>query len=320
MSGKKNEKPKAPPSPQPADLAGTPYSLTPARRAALTVEAKAVTVLAAFPGRLAQRIRRFGEIRLAAERDAADLIKSPFHDEAPLTLAEIQGQRDQIEFLRLSESQFQALRTTQRGAFLAFETLGAKAEAIKIRLLRTFDVRFLKSPDGRKRVSAIRDGKGDPDLVQDVSDILLLCDEYADYLATCPRGEADDVASLRVLSPRLSHLLAAKGMSEEAIAARRLRNGAYTLVVQTENRVRVGAAYWYDGTEKMKDYAPFVAPTKASGAEEDAEGDAATDPAEVATPAEAAKPADAVKPAKAAKPAGSAKSAKSAKPEGDGQP
>jgi hypothetical protein len=314
MSGKKNEKPKAPPSPQPADLAGAPYSLTAARKAALTVEANAITGLASFPGRLAQRIRRFGEIRLAAERDAAFLIKTPFHDEAPLTLAEIQGQRDRIEFLRLSESQFQALRSTQRDAFLAFETLGAEAAAIKIRLLRTFDLRFVKDPEGRKVVSAIRVGTGDPDLVQDLSDILLLSDKHADYLAQCPRGEAADVARLRVLSPMLSHLLAAKGISEEAMAARRLRDGAYALVVQTESRLRTGATYWYEGTEKMKDYAPFVAPTKGSGAEEDASGEEAIAPADATEPAEAAKPAEPAKPAKAAKPADAAKPAEPAKP------
>ena len=56
-----------------------------------------------------------------------------------------------------------------------------------------------------------------------------------------PRGEAADVVRLRLLSPMLSHLLAAKGISEEAMAARRLRDGAYTLVVQTESRLRTGA-------------------------------------------------------------------------------
>ena len=314
MSGK--TKAKASLTPITPDPAATPYSLTPARSAALTAQALALPALATFPGRLAQRIRHFGEIRLAAERDAADLIKTPFHDEAPLTLAEIQGQRDQIEFLRLAESRFQALRGTQREAFVEFETRSAEALAIKIRLLRTFDVRFVKDPDGRKRVSAIRVGTGDPDLVQDVSDILLLCDEHAAYLATCPRGEAADVARLRVLSPLLSHLLAAKGMSEEAMAARRLRNGAYTLVAQTEGRIRAGAAYWYDGTEKMKEYAPFVAPTKASGAEDGAEGEEGAKPV---APAEAAAPADAAKPAEVVKPAEPAKSAKAAKPASDAQ-
>jgi hypothetical protein len=145
--------------------------------------------------------------------------------------------------------------------------------AAKIRLLRTLDLRFVADAEGRRRVSAIRKGEGDPDLVQDVSDILVLCDEHASYLATCPRGEAADVARLRELSPTLPHLLAAKGMSEDAAPAHQLRNGAYTLVIQTESRFRAAAAYWYEGTEKMKDYAAFVAPSRGSGAaDEEGEG------------------------------------------------
>lgn len=255
----------------PASPAG--YTLTAERSAALTLEAIAAgAAVVTFPGRLAQRVRRSGEIRLAAERDADDLLRTPFHGAPPLTLEEIRGQRDRIEFLRISESRYQALRATQKQAFTEFETTAGEAAAIKTRLLRTFDLRFAADAKGRKRVSAIRDGDGDPDLVQDVSDILVLCDEHAGYLAECPRGEAADVTRLRELSPILSHLLAAKGMGEAAIKARRLRNGAYALVMQAEGRFRLAATYWYEGTEKMKDYAPFVVPAKGSGAEEEGEG------------------------------------------------
>jgi hypothetical protein len=261
------------------------YSLTPERSAALTVQANAVTTSgASFPGRLAQRIRRFGEIRLAAERDAADLVRTPFHGEPPITVEEIQAQRDRIEFLRITESRYQALRGTQKQAFTEFETFGAEAAAIRARLLRTFDVRFAKDAKGKKRVSAIREGSGDPDLVQDVSDLLVLCGEHVAYLAGCPRGEAADVARLRELSPILSHLLAAKGMGEEAVTARKLRDGAYTLVMQTESRLRIGATYWYEGTDKLKDYAMFVAPAKGSAAD-------VADPADVGEAVSPAAPA-----------------------------
>ena len=75
------------------------------------------------------------------------------------------------------------------------------------------------------------------------------------------------MARLRELSPELSHLLAAKGMSEEAIKARQRRDAAYVLVIQTETRFRLAATYWYEGTEKVKDYAAFVAPPKGSAAD-----------------------------------------------------
>jgi len=271
MAGKSKEKAQAAVSPGSqviASSAPVTYSLTPERIAVLTAEAAALgATLPAFPGRLAQRVRRSGEIRIAAERDAADLIRTPFHNASPLTLAEIQGQRDRIEFLRDRESRFQALRSSQKEAFVEFEKLGGEAAVIKVKLLRTFDLFFVNDPEGRKRISDIRDGEGDPDLVQDVSDVLLLCDEQKKYLDGCPRGEAADVARLRELSPLLSHLLAAKGMSEEAMKSRQRRDASYWLVMQTETRFRLAAAYWYEGTEKVKDYAAFVAPAKGSAAD-----------------------------------------------------
>jgi hypothetical protein len=288
MSGKPKDKAKAAASPIVTTTAPITYRLTAERTAVLTAEAAALgDAVPVFPGRLAQRVRRSGEIRIAAERDAADLIRTPFRKAPKLTLAEIHAQRDRIEFLRESESRFQALRVSQKDAFAQFETLGGEAAKIKTRLLRSFDLCFTDDANGRKRVSDIRDGDGDPDLVQDVSDILLLCDEEKEYIAGCPREEAADVARLRELSPMLSHLLAAKGMSADATNARKRRDAAYALVMQTETRFRLAAAYWYDGTEKVKDYVAFVAPAKGSP------GDVASgDGADAAEPAAAPEPGD----------------------------
>jgi hypothetical protein len=301
MSGKPKEKAKESPSPKGpvvTSAATVTYSLTPERTAVLTAEAAALgDTLPAFPGRLAQRVRRSGEIRIAAERDAADLIRTPFHKAPMLTLAEIHAQRDRIEFLRDCESRFQALRSSQKDAFAEFETLGGEAAQIKTKLLRTFDLFFIEDPKGRKRVSDIRAGDGDPDLVQDVSDILLLAGEHKDYIDDCPRGEAADVASLRVLSPKLSHLLAAKGMSEEATKARKRRDASYALVMQTETRFRLAAAYWYEGTEKVKDYVAFVAPAKGSPGDV-APSDGTHDGADVPAPEAVPEPVAATPPAK----------------------
>jgi hypothetical protein len=289
---KENTKAAAPPvSPAGTSATTATYSLTPERSAVLQAEAAALgNTLPAFPGRLAQRVRRSGEIRIAAERDAADLVRTPFHKVPPLTLEEIRAQRDRIEFLRDSESRFQAIRGSQKEAFTKFEELGGEAETIKIKLLRAFDLLYTNNPKGRNRVSDIRANEGDPDLVQDVSDILLLCGEEKEYIDSCPRGEAADVVRLRELSPQLSHYLAAKGMSEEAVKARRRRDAAYTLVMQTETRFRLAATYWYDGTEKVKDYAAFVAPAKGAPADDSVTDDGeapepAPEPTGVATPA-----------------------------------
>ena len=89
-------------------------------------------------------------------------------------------------------------------------------------------------------------------------------------------------------------------MSEEATKARKRRDGAYALVMQTEPRFRLGAAYWYEGTEKVKDYAAFVAPAKGSAGYV-----APGDSTEVADPAAAAVP-DLVAATPPAKPKGGA--------------
>lgn len=304
MSGKLKEKDTAAEAPRNVVVtaaATAAYSLTPERAAVLSAEAAALgDSLPVFPGRLAQRVRRSGEIRIAAERDANDLILTPFNKAPKLTLAEIHAQRDRIEFLRECESRFQALRSGQKEAFAEFEKLGGEAATIKTRILRSFDLFFENDPKGAKRIGDIRKGDGDPDLVQDVSDVLLLCDEHKDYIDSCPRGEAADAARLRALSPQLSHLLAAKGMSEEATKARKRRDGAYALAMQTETRFRLAAAYWYEGTEKVKDYAAFVAPAKGSAGYV-----APGDSTEVADPAAAAVP-DLVAATPPAKPKGGA--------------
>ncbi|WP_437308662.1 hypothetical protein [Sorangium sp. So ce388] len=123
---------------------------------------------------------------------------------------------------------------------------------------------------------AIRAGSGDADLVQDVSDLLLLCSEHAEALRKAPRGEADAAARLRELSPQLARMLADKTLSPEAQRSRKLRDAAYTLVAHAERRLRAAAEYWYAGTDKMKDYAPFPvsrgAASTGEGDEEEGEG------------------------------------------------
>ncbi len=247
----------------------SPYALTPQRHGQLIEEAAKLPddALLLFPGRLDQRVVWASKIRLAAERDAAELVKTPFHGEPGLTHEEILAQRDQIELLRTAESRFQAARKGQESAIASFEKAAAEATEHKETLLRAFDLRFRNNPEGQKRLSEIRAGQGDADLVQDVSDLVLLASEEKAYLAKCPRGEAAAAERMRALSPQLAQLLAAKGMTEEAQQARRLRDAAYTLVMRTERRLRAAADYWYRGTDKAKDYAAFSTPTARSADE-----------------------------------------------------
>lgn len=235
------------------------YTLTTERRAALHNQAGAIGAGASvFPGRLRERIRHSYRIRTYALRDAADLVRTPFVGEPPLTDAEIDGLRDLIEFLRVTESEFQAARSRQAQAAAEFSALAAQAIASKNKILRAFDVRFRNDPSGQKRITRIRDGAGDPDLVQDVSDIIQLAGEYEDFLASCPNGESQAVAELRRISPELARLLGAKTISDEARSARLLRDGAYTLVQLAERKIRAAAEYWYGDTPKLADYANYV--------------------------------------------------------------
>ncbi|WP_437825259.1 ATPase [Sorangium sp. So ce1153] len=258
------------------------YTLGAAREAELLREAESLgddTLF--FPGKLARRVIWASRIQLAAERDAADLVRTPFpEDEPPLTLEEIHGLRDKIELLRVTQSRWQAAQQRQERAAATFAKPAAEAALHRQTLLRFFDLRFKKSPEGQKRLMAIRAGNGDADLVQDVSDLLLLCSEHAEALDRAPRGEAAAVARLRELSPLLARMLADKTLSPEALRSRKLRDAAYTLVVNAERRLRAAAEYWYAGTDKTKDYAPFpVSRGAASTGEDEGEAGAADDSA-----------------------------------------
>lgn len=253
-----------------AEAGGDGYALAAERRAQLLAQADGLAEedVLVFPGRSHERVRAAHRILTAATRDKADLVRAPFHDEPMLTAEEIEGQRDRIELFREVQSQYTAARAGQAAASAAFATLAAEAAGHKETLLRAFDLRFRNDPKGKKRVSAIRAGSGDADLVQDVSDIVVLCDEHASYLEKCPRGEAKSAKRLKQMSPELSRLLGAKTLTDEARSARRRRNAVYTLFMITERRIRAAAEYWYEGTDKMKEYAPYVAP---AGAAPDAE-------------------------------------------------
>lgn len=260
------------------------YRLTPEREAELLVQARDLgDDLRPFPGRTARRVVWYSRIQLTAERDAADLIRTPFpDDEQPLTLVEIQGMRDKIELLRVTQSRWSAVYRTQHEADVTFQNISAEAAEHKQTLLRFFDLRLKNDPEGRRRLSAIREGRGDADLVQDVSDLLVLCGEHSAAIAAAPRDEAKAVARLTAMSPELSRLLADKTLTPQARAARKLRDAAYTLVYLVERRIRTAAEYWYGGTDKLKPYAPF--PTMAPG------GSAEVDEEEVAEAAPEAEP------------------------------
>jgi hypothetical protein len=260
------------------------YALGAAREAELLQEAESLgenTLI--FPGKLARRVIWASRIQLAAERDAADLVRTPFpEDDPPLTLEEIHGHRDKIELLRVTQSRWQAAHQRQEQAAATFAKPAAEAALHRQTLLRFFDLRFKKSAEGQKRLVAIRAGSGDADLVQDVSDLLLLCSEHAEAVNKAPRGEAAAVARLRELSPLLARMLADKTLSPEALRSRKLRDAAYTLVVNAERRLRAAAEYWYAGTDKMKAYAPFPISRGAAsaGGEEEGEAGAEDDSAE----------------------------------------
>jgi len=213
-----------------------------------------------FPGKLARRVAWSSRIQLAAERDAAELSRTPFGEgEPPLTRGEIRGQRDRIEMLRLTQSRWQALQNGQQKATRDFEQAAAEAGQHRQTLLRFFDLRFRNDPEGQRRLAAIRAGKGDADLVQDVSDVLVLCEEHRQAVEKGPRGEGEAASRLQKLSPKLSRLLADKALSPEMLEARLTRDAVYTLVMRGERRLRAAAEYWYGGTERAKEYAAFVA-------------------------------------------------------------
>lgn len=283
---------KKPAKPEPPKPSG---ALSMKQQAAIESEARALgDNLLFFPGKLARRVIWSGKIHLAAERDANDLIKTPFpEDEPKLTLDEIHAHRNRIEYLRVVQSRWRALLVGQKQAAVNFEAAAAEAGQHKETLLRFFSLRYKNNPDGLKWLADVRAGSGDADLVQDVSDILERCKKEQAAIDAAPRGEGKAAARLAALSPTLSRLLSAKSLTAEAQDGRKLRDAVYTLMINTERRLRAAAEYWYTGTERLKDYAPFPASAATATGEEDEEDLVATGSGEPATPVNSdSQPAD----------------------------
>lgn len=263
-------------SPSPSQLGERPLSA--AREAVLTkrIRELADEEILPFPGRLAARVQWALGIWTSASRDADELCRAPFFDEPHITREEIADWRDEIGMLRLAQSRFLLLRGNQKIASAAFQPLGEEAAQHKETLLRAFSLRYRKDPAGLARVTFIRKGTGDADLVQDVSDLLGLCAGNEAFLARGTNGEAAAAKRLAEMEPRLLSLLGEKTRDEGTRAARRLRDGAFTLVTLTERRLRAAADYCFGGSPRMKDYAAYVAPKGAKPDPEDDVPDAAT--------------------------------------------
>ncbi|MFO0590978.1 MAG: ATPase [Polyangiaceae bacterium] len=273
-------------SPSPAQLGERPLSA--AREAALTKRVQELPdeELIQFPGRFAARVQWTLGIWASATRDADDLSRAPFFDEPHVSREEIADWRDEIALLRLAQSRFLLLRGNQKVASAAFEPLAVEAAQHKDTLLRAFTLRFRNDPAGLSRVTFIRKGTGDADLVQDVSDLLGLCAGNEAYLARGTNGEATAAKRLAEMEPRLLSLLGEKTRDEGTRAIRRFRDGAFTLVTRTERRIRAAAEYCFGGTPRMKDYIAYVAPKGAKPDPEDDVSDAtpSTDTASPAAP------------------------------------
>lgn len=252
-------------------------SLSDERIAQLTEEAQKFSgKVLSFPGKLRARLKHLGLMARAARGDVAELVKTPFHDEPSLTHDEIARFGERVAFLRWTESNRRRFQGARKEASERFEVLAPEARGHVNKLLRALDVRYRNDPAGRKRLSAIRAGEGDTDLVQDVSDVLAESKNAEDFLARCPRGESAALARLREMLPELSALLDTKGPSATPVDARKLRDVAFSLVTLTERRLRSAADYWYDG-DRFKPYAAFVDAGTPRENDEDAPDEDSTD-------------------------------------------
>lgn len=272
---------KAPPKASPKTNVAPSKALTPAEERALMAEARALGGAAiSFPGKAAMRFAWAEKIQHAASRDAADLVRTPFHGEPPMTHDEIRAQGKRIAFLRVAEARWQMYLANTRRANEDLAVPATEAAQHRATLLRFFGLRYRNNPEGRKWIAHVREGSGDADLVQDVTDILERCSLEAAAIAEAPRAEANAHARLEALLPALKELLSARSLSPEGQAARALRNGAYTLVARGEQRLRAAAEYWYGGTDKVKDYAAFsYASSTRKGDEADVPEEPMTNPA-----------------------------------------
>ncbi len=213
-------------------------------------------------GYFEQRKQHAAKILAAAQEDHENLMKVPFPPgQDPITILEINEFGTLLEYVGVQTARHEREQAA-RVADLELAQLEKTTRAQQKDLLAAFDQLFWDDKNGQRKVSAIREGTGLADMVQDVSSILVLAEPYEDFFKRCPKGEWQILQEWRALAPRLNHLLGQKEMAKEDHAAKEARDNAFSLMTYRERRIRRAGTYYFAGTPRASVYTAYEAPKK----------------------------------------------------------
>lgn len=144
--------------------------------------------------------------------------------------------------VRYAQSIWNAMCLTQKDAQKQFEELSPEAYEIRDEMVHHMLFAFRQHPDLLESTRQIIEGKGDADLVQDLSDIYELCTPNLSLL-TAIGIKPELVERTGELSQKMAKVLAATRNEPQVSEHRVMRDRAYTYLKQAVDDIREAGRY-----------------------------------------------------------------------------
>ena len=160
--------------------------------------------------------------------------------------------------LREAESKWQMERFGQEDLQKQWNDESTLAYKLRDELIHDFKFAFRKDNELLKKVSAINDGKGHPDMFQDLSDLSILGREYIEKL----RAIGFDVSLLDKASETAKNLpaLFGKVTNKKGKDTKKFRDQSYTYLKHAVDEIREHGQYifWKDDERKKGYYSQHM--------------------------------------------------------------
>lgn len=222
------------------------------------------------PAWVTQRLGWFREIQRAGRAHAVELAKVPMPPEPRLTAAEIDALDAKIQRLEVLVAALRAARSTPPAEDEELARLRGEIRGLQRVLLAGLAHIYRDDRAKRRRITEIRRGDGDADLLQDSRDILELCAQVGAALAELTHDEAAKAERLAEATARFRALVGSPAASASASSAPDLgdlRRRVYTLAARGVARIRAAARYQFPaGDPRRAAFPAFRPPRRSKGA------------------------------------------------------
>ncbi|GAA4274322.1 hypothetical protein U6A24_15200 [Aquimarina gracilis] len=157
--------------------------------------------------------------------------------------------------LRHAQSVWISERYSQEEANKTWKLESPKAYQLRDDLLDDFRYAFRKRPDLLARVRQIANGRGDANMIQDLSDLSILGESNPEEL-TVSKFKMEKLDTAAQLSSDMAELLAkANGATQENSLAKLVRDRAFTHLKEALDEVRAAGKYVFKNEpERFKGY------------------------------------------------------------------